>query len=150
MCFSNRADQHAHFPGRGAASIRLALNYDHSQYTIPSDSLQTLQSRLQQDLFELAAAGGCSSLRLCCCSCCSNCCHFCPLQMPLVRRSHKFGITVLVHLEATGKEGRWHYGWAAGVLWMTSSGRWHYGWAAGVLWMTSSMDAIQEGGPLAL
>jgi hypothetical protein len=27
-----------------------------------------------------------------------------PLQMPLVRRSHKFGITLLVHLEAAGKE----------------------------------------------
>jgi 3-oxoacyl-ACP reductase-like protein len=27
-----------------------------------------------------------------------------PLQMPLVRRSHKFGITVLVHLEAAWKE----------------------------------------------
>ena len=27
-----------------------------------------------------------------------------PLQMPLVRRSHKFGITVLVHLEAAVKE----------------------------------------------
>jgi hypothetical protein len=35
MCFSNRADQRAH-------SIRRALNYDLSLYTIPSDSLQTL------------------------------------------------------------------------------------------------------------
>jgi hypothetical protein len=54
MCSSNYADQHAHFPGRAAASIRRALNYDLSRYTIPSDSLQTLQSRLQQDLFQLA------------------------------------------------------------------------------------------------
>jgi hypothetical protein len=51
MCSSNRADhwQHAHFPGRAvvyAASIRRALNYDLSLYTIPPDSVQTLQSRL--------------------------------------------------------------------------------------------------------
>jgi hypothetical protein len=46
MCSSNRAYQHAHFPGLAAASVRLALNYDLSLYTIPSDSLQTLQSRL--------------------------------------------------------------------------------------------------------
>jgi hypothetical protein len=49
MCSSNSADQHAHFPGRAvayAASIRLALNYDLSRYSIPSDSMQTLQSRL--------------------------------------------------------------------------------------------------------
>jgi hypothetical protein len=49
MCSSDRADQHAHFRGRAvayAASIRRALNYDLSRYTIPSDSLQTLQSRL--------------------------------------------------------------------------------------------------------
>ena len=64
MCSSNSADQHAHFPGLAAASIRPALNYDLSRYTIPSDSLQTLQSRLQQDLFQLAAAGGSRSLRL--------------------------------------------------------------------------------------
>jgi hypothetical protein len=55
MCSSNRADQHAHFPGRAAASIRRAMNYDLSLYTIPSDSLQTLQSRLQQDLFHFCA-----------------------------------------------------------------------------------------------
>jgi hypothetical protein len=46
---SNRANQHAHFPGLAvayAASIRRALNYDLPRYTIPSDSVQTLQLRL--------------------------------------------------------------------------------------------------------
>jgi hypothetical protein len=49
MCSINRADQHAHVPGRAvayAASIRRALNYDLSRHTIPSDSVQTLRSRL--------------------------------------------------------------------------------------------------------
>jgi hypothetical protein len=113
MCSSNRTDQHAHFPGRAAASIRWALNYDLSWYTIPSDSLQTLQSRLQQDLFQLAAAGGSCSLLLGCRAAAAAAATSAPnlrlqilrpLQMPLVRRSHKFGITVLVHLEAAGKE----------------------------------------------
>jgi hypothetical protein len=57
----------------------------------------------------------------------------CPLQMPLVRRSHRFGITVLIHLEAAGNEkvgeGRWHYGWGLHP-WTPyrREGRWHYRW----------------------
>jgi hypothetical protein len=116
MCSSNRADQHAHFPGRAAASIRRALNYDLSRYTIPSDSLQTLQSRLQQDLFQLAAAGGSRTAAASASAAAAAAAAAATsvpnllrqilrhLQMPLVRQSHNFGITVLVHLEAAWKE----------------------------------------------
>jgi hypothetical protein len=40
MCSSNCADEDVHFPGQAVAyatSVRLALNYDLSRYTIPSD-----------------------------------------------------------------------------------------------------------------
>jgi hypothetical protein len=73
---------HANFPGWAvayAASICRALNYDLSLYTIPSDSVQTLQSTvtLQRDLVELAAAGGRRLLRrLGCGGCGGCCCHF--------------------------------------------------------------------------
>jgi hypothetical protein len=53
MCSSKCANLHVHntvhFPGRAvayAASICWALNYDLSLYTIPSDLVQMLQSRL--------------------------------------------------------------------------------------------------------
>jgi hypothetical protein len=49
MYSSKSANQLAHFPSWAvayAASICQALNYDLSLYTIPSDLVQTLQSRL--------------------------------------------------------------------------------------------------------
>ena len=57
---------------------------------------------------------------------------------PPGRQRKSWRCTVLVHLEAAGKER------AAGTIDDFIHGR------QGALWMTSSMDAIQEGGPLAL
>jgi hypothetical protein len=105
MCSSNRADQHEHFPDRVvayAASIRRGLNYGIL-------SLQTQCKRFNQDCSKICSslqqqAAAAASASAAAAAAALRRQIFRPLQMPLVRRSHRFGIIVLVHLEAAGKE----------------------------------------------
>jgi hypothetical protein len=53
MCSSNCANQHAHFPGQAASSIRRALNYDLSLYIL---SLQTHCKRFKQDCSKICSS----------------------------------------------------------------------------------------------
>ena len=82
MCFSNRANQHAHFPGRAvsyAASIRRALNYDLSRYTIPSEKFRLSANASIKTVARFVRAGastGPPRLRRCG-GCGGCCCHFC-------------------------------------------------------------------------